>query len=90
MGAAAFEAWRRRRARLVQFYLNELLVFVTLAAVLLSWLSVEIRESREEQEAVRKMTGISYTQTLTGPALGVPIRPVGAFRGLRPRRFTFH
>lgn len=66
-GAAAFEAWRRRRRRLIQFYLGELLAFMTLAAVLLSWLSVETREYHEEQGAVRQIRAIYYKHSLTGP-----------------------
>ena len=66
-GAAAFETWRRRRRRLFQFYLVELLAFVTLVAVLLSWLAVETRERREEQQAVRRIRPIVYAQSLTGP-----------------------
>ena len=66
-GAAAFEAWRRRRRRLFQFYLRELLVFVTLVAVLLSWLCVGVRERREEQDAVRHIRAIDHEESLTGP-----------------------
>ncbi len=76
VGSALFEAWRRRRRRLFQFYLVELLALVTLAAVLLSWLAVEIREREEERRALCEMTrtndaehysAVHYELSLAGP-----------------------
>ena len=64
---AMFEVWRPRRRRLFQFYIGEVLAFVTLGAVLLSWLTVEIRERAEEQAAVRQMHAIVHHESLAGP-----------------------
>ena len=63
----AYEAWRRRSRRAAQFYLIELLFFVTVAAVLCSWFTVQMRERDEEQSALRQMPGILHDESLTGP-----------------------
>jgi len=64
---ALFEAWRRRRHRMLQFYLIELFGLVAVVCVLLSWISVAVRERDEEQEAVRRMTYISHDESVAGP-----------------------
>ena len=43
----------KRKRRWRQFSLRSLLAFITLAAVLLSWLSVEMRRAEREAEASR-------------------------------------
>jgi hypothetical protein len=63
-GAAAFEVWRRRRSRIFQFYLGELFAVVTLAAICLSWLTVETRERSEEQQALADMGTYEYGKSL--------------------------
>jgi hypothetical protein len=66
-GTALFEAWRRRRARLLQFHLFELLTLVTLASALFSWLAVEVREHREEQNALSQMSQFLHDEDRAGP-----------------------
>ncbi len=65
--AAVFEAWRRRRARLCQFYLLELLALTTVVSALLSWISVSVRERGEEQQALREMDFVDHDEDLAGP-----------------------
>ena len=65
--AAAFEAWRRRRSRLCQFYLLELVALTTVVGAFLSWFSVSVRERREEQQALREMDFVDHDEDLAGP-----------------------
>ncbi len=65
--AVLFEAWRRRRYRLFQFYLIELFALMTAACVLLSWLSVESRERHEEQDALQCMDHVRCEEEAAGP-----------------------
>jgi hypothetical protein len=68
VGTVLFEAWRRRRARLLQFYLIELFALMTAACVLLSWLSVQMRDRREEQDALWRMWNFTlYEEEAAGP-----------------------
>jgi hypothetical protein len=69
-GAALFEAWRRQRTRPVRFYLTGLLGLVTTTGVALCWLSLELRERREEQEAIKRIHAVchlTHEETLAGP-----------------------
>jgi Leucine-rich repeat (LRR) protein len=54
---SVYEVWRRRRRRWCQFYLSELFAMITLASLLLAWLSVEAAEGNEEKQAVSEMIG---------------------------------
>ena len=77
--SALYEAWRRRRNRIWQFYLGELLGVITLFAVVMSWFTVEFRKRAEEQQALNGICGFSndespqvaaaivHKESLTGP-----------------------
>jgi hypothetical protein len=74
--STSFAAWRRRRSRLLQFHLNELVILVTVTALVLSWLFMNLRERDEEQLAIKEMNRASedgftcpleYDVFLTGP-----------------------
>jgi hypothetical protein len=67
LGAALFELWRRCRYHVFQFYLIELFGLMTALCLLFSWLVVESRDRREEQEALRRMENIHYVEEAAGP-----------------------
>jgi hypothetical protein len=58
-GGLLFEGWRRRRARLLQFHIIDLLVLTTAVSVLLAWLSATHKEYREEQDALDQSPGLA-------------------------------
>ena len=59
IGVVLFEAWRRRRARLLQFYLIELFALMTATGVFFSWLSVQMHQRREERDALWRMWNVA-------------------------------
>jgi hypothetical protein len=70
LGSMFYEIWRRRRNRLLQFHLTDLLVLTTLAAIGLSWFSVEARERAEEQKVIAELGRgfqVTYRERLSGP-----------------------
>ena len=77
IAAALFEAWRRRRARLLQFHLSELFVLTTLVAVVLGWLVSEQKRFQKESAAAETVCeeatfywrpgGPSWLRALAGP-----------------------
>jgi hypothetical protein len=62
--------WPTRRW--LQFSLRTLLVFVTLFAIVCSWLSVKLREAKREEEAATAITAsalaVEWDKNATGPA----------------------
>ncbi len=77
IAAALFEAWRRRRARLLQFHLSELFVLTTLVSIVLGWLVSEEKRFEKESAAAEvaaeeatvhwRPGGPSWLRALAGP-----------------------
>jgi len=60
LAAVIYEAWRRRRAKIYQFHLSDLLVLVTALSVVFAWLRWEAKQHHDEQEVLTQL-GVSTT-----------------------------
>lgn len=69
LGSAAYECWRRRRRRLLQFHVSDLLILTVVVSGVLAWLTTEAQQYRTEQATLRQMdfAGISAVQQYGGP-----------------------
>jgi Leucine-rich repeat (LRR) protein len=52
LGATGYEVWRRRRAKLWQFHLSDLLALVVVASAVLGYWKIHADEYRSQQEAL--------------------------------------
>lgn len=62
----AFEIWRRRRVRLLQFRIAELLVVVAICACICAWCNSILRQHEEERAAtaaIEELGGLVWTDT---------------------------
>jgi len=75
-GSLLFEAWRRRRTRLLQFSLSELVVFVSLVALVCSILAMYRSRHHGELDALQS---IAKTET-EGVEWGIPVHERAAWQ----------
>ena len=54
-GAALYGAWRRRRLKIYQFYVSDLLILVAAISGLFAWLRSEATQYWDEQEIVKQL-----------------------------------
>ena len=59
LGAVFYEAWRRRRSKIYQFHVSDMLILIAVVSVVLAWLSSAAKQYRDEQEIVKQLDVIS-------------------------------
>ncbi len=55
LGVALYEAWRRRRSKVYQFHVRDLLILATVLSAAFAWLAWQAKQYREEQEVLRQL-----------------------------------
>jgi Leucine-rich repeat (LRR) protein len=60
LGGVGYEAWRRRRAKLWQFHLSDLLVSIAIASVALGYWKLHADDYRSQQEALAALNVAIY------------------------------
>ena len=60
LGVALYEAWRRRRSKVYQLHVRDLLVLMTVVSVAFGWLGWQAKQHRDEQEVLRQL-GVTTT-----------------------------